>query len=59
MILPDLSVHLQDISQAYTQSTSKLARDVFIRAPAEMQLAPGTVLRVILPLYGIPESGTH
>ena len=59
MILPDLSIHLQDISQAYTQSTSKLVRDVFIQAPTEMQLAPGTVLCVILPLYSIPESGTH
>ncbi len=59
LAIPQLSLYLRDITQAYTQSRSELARDVFILAPAEMGLSARTVLRVILPLYGIAESGTH
>ncbi len=59
LAIPQLSLHLRDITQAYTQSRSELARDVFILAPVEMGLSARTVLRVILPLYGIAESGTH
>ena len=55
----DLSIYTRDISQAYTQSNSKLARDVYIHAPFEMNLPRDTVLKVILPLYGVPESGNH
>ena len=59
LAIPQLSLYLRDITQAYTQSRSELARDVFILAPAEMGLSIRTILRVILPLYGIAESGTH
>lgn len=55
----DLGIFLRDISQAYTQSTSVLNRRVFIRAPAEMNLSKEYVVEVLLPLYGIPEAGTH
>ncbi|KAI0999447.1 hypothetical protein K3495_g8752 [Podosphaera aphanis] len=57
--LPDVNIYLRDISQAYTQSKSSLARDFFIRAPEEMGLPSNMVLEVVLPLYGIPEAGTH
>ena len=59
LTIPGLSLYSRDITQAYTQSRFELARDVFIQAPVEMGLSMGTVLRVILPLYGIAESGTH
>ena len=59
LIIPELSLYSRDITQAYTQSRSELARDVFIQALAEMKLSMRTVLRVILPLYGIAESDTH
>ena len=59
MTIPGLRLYTRDISQAYTQSTTNLARDVFIHAPEEMDLEPGAVLQVLLPLYGIPEAGTH
>ncbi|KAI0996165.1 hypothetical protein K3495_g12015 [Podosphaera aphanis] len=54
-----MSIYSRDISQAYTQSSSKLARDIYIYAPKEIELPKGTLLKVILPLYAIPEAGTH
>jgi len=54
---------LRDISQAYVQSTTKLNRDFYIRAPLELSIAlgvsEGTILKVVRPLYGIPEAGNH
>lgn len=50
---------LLDISQAYTKSQTQPERDVFIRTPTEMGMDSGTVLKVELPLYCIPESGLH
>lgn len=35
---------VREVTQAYIQSTTTLERDVYIRAPAEMELPPGTVL---------------
>jgi hypothetical protein len=32
---------------------------VYIRAPTELRVKEGTVLKVIRPLYGVPEAGTH
>ena len=55
----DLNIHLRDISQAYTSSSSVLNRRVFIKAPAEINVNRDNVLEVVLPLYGIPEAGTH
>jgi hypothetical protein len=51
--------YLRDVSMAYTQSTTKLERRVFLRPPKEMQLADDEVLHCLKPLYGIPESGLH
>jgi hypothetical protein len=38
---------------------TKLAREFFIKAPIEMNLPIGTILKVNKPLYGIPEAGNH
>jgi hypothetical protein len=32
---------------------------VYIRAPTELRVKEGTVLKVIRPLYRVPEAGTH
>ena len=59
----DIRLYLRDISQAYVQSATKLNRDFYIRAPFELATAlsvsKGTILKVVRPLYGIPESGNH
>src|SRR6266480_3650336 len=36
-----------------------LNRDFFIHPPPELNLQPGSILRVLKPLYGIPEAGNH
>ena len=59
LMIPGLDIYIWDILQAYTQSTTRLSRNVFIKAPMEMGLKPGSILQVLLPLYGIPEAGTH
>lgn len=54
-------LNLRDISQAYTQSHTKLLRDIYCTLPKELRhLYPeGTIMKVILPLYGIAEAGVH
>lgn len=54
-----LDLCLRDISQAYTQALTKIIRDIYIKAPAEMNLPDDILLKIIWPLYGIPEAGTH
>ena len=49
----------RDISQAYTQSETPVARDIYAHAPPELGLAPHQILKVVRPLYGLPEAGTH
>lgn len=58
-IYKDFNVFTRDISQAYTQSKSKLVRDFYVHPPAELNLPDGILLKVLLPLYGVPEAGTH
>jgi hypothetical protein len=53
------SLYLRDISQAYVQSDTRLNRDFYVRPPAELQLNKGTILKVVKPLYGVPEVGNH
>ncbi|KAI1005289.1 hypothetical protein K3495_g2938 [Podosphaera aphanis] len=53
-----LDIYLRDISQAYVQSTTNLNRDFYIRPPTELG-GDGTILKVIKPLYGVPEAGNH
>ncbi|KAI1001416.1 hypothetical protein K3495_g6784 [Podosphaera aphanis] len=61
--IPDTNLYLRDISQAYVQSTTKLNRDFYIRPPpelkAELGLEEKVLLKVVKPLYGVPEAGNH
>src|SRR5271167_1264851 len=54
-----MSVYLQDISQAYVQSTTHLNREIFIHLPPELGLSKDSLLQVVKPLYGVPEAGNH
>lgn len=56
-------LYLRDVTQAYVQSNSSLNRDFFIRPPPELANMLGAsrddVLKVMKPLYGVPEAGNH
>jgi hypothetical protein len=56
-----IRIHLRDITQAYVQSVTKLARTIYALPPKDMvgELPPGMIFKVIKPLYGVPEAGTH
>lgn len=56
-ILP-MNLYLRDITQAYVQSATNLNRDFYIRPPIELG-NKDTILKVIKPLYGVPEAGNH
>ena len=58
-INPQYGLYLRDISQAYVQSTTSLNRQFYIRPPVEFGLQSDSVLKVIKPLYGVPEAGAH
>lgn len=55
----NMSLCKRDVSQFYVQSDIPLERPVDIEAPPEMNLGPDIFLRVVRPLYGIPESTLH
>jgi hypothetical protein len=59
MILPDASLYLRDISQAYVQSNTRLNRDFFVRPPRELELEEGLILKVVKPLYSVLEAGNY
>ncbi|KHJ31246.1 hypothetical protein EV44_g0287 [Erysiphe necator] len=54
-----LNLYVRDISQAYVQSSTHLNRDFFVKPPTELQMDEGSILRIVKPLYGIPEAGNH
>jgi len=54
-----VALYLRDILQAYVQSNTYLSRDIFIRPPLELNLQLGIILRVVKPLYGVPEAGNY
>ena len=58
MVFDNRDLYLRDISQAYVQSSTNLARRFYIKPPKEVDLG-GNVLKVLRPLYGVPEAGTH
>jgi hypothetical protein len=62
-MMPDKKLYLRDISQAYVQSVTKLNRDFYVLAPPELTeqlgIANGSILKVVKPLYGVPEAGNH
>ncbi|KAI0994749.1 hypothetical protein K3495_g13433 [Podosphaera aphanis] len=55
----NFDIFTRDISQAYTQSKSQIARDFYVRPLKELGLPADTLLKVLRPLYGVPEAGTH
>jgi hypothetical protein len=59
----DVGLYLRDISQAYVQSTTLLNRDFYIRPPPELLqqlgLPKDSILKVVKPLYGVPEARNH
>lgn len=61
--IPNTKLFLRDVTQAYVQSTSSLNRDFFIRPPPELATMLGApldcIMKVIKPLYGVPEAGNH
>jgi len=61
LMLQGMTLELRDISQAYVQSKSTLAREFLMRLPIELKdrYPGGTILRVMKPLYGIAEAGLH
>ena len=58
-ICPELNVYLRDITQAYTQSTTKLNQDFYVRPPQGVPQWSGIYLKVIKLLYGVPKAGNH
>jgi hypothetical protein len=54
-----LTLYLQDILQAYVQSRTPLARDFYAKPSPELGLPPNTILKLVRPLYGVPEAGNH
>ena len=54
-----LSLFFRDISQAYVQSITLLAKKFFIRSLIELRFRKGTILKIIKSLYEVPEAGIH
>ena len=52
------SLCVRDISQAYVQSKTSLNRPFYVKPPAGTDLGDN-LLKVMRPLYGVPEAGTH
>jgi Reverse transcriptase (RNA-dependent DNA polymerase) len=47
-----------DVNQAYLQSACRLKRELFIQ-PRELVLGKNEFLQLLLPLYGLAESGDY
>ena len=56
-------LYVRDVRQAYTQSDTPLKRDVYLRISPTLarylHCGPGKLLRVLKPLYGLPEAGLY
>jgi len=63
MTIGTTGLYLRDISQAYIQSSTLLNRDFYINPPPkltnQLNLEASSVLKVVKPLYGVPEAGNH
>lgn len=49
----------RDVTKAFSMPKTPLRRPVYLRPPPEMGLPKGFVLKVVKPLYGMPESPIH
>ena len=49
----------RDITKAFAMSKTLLRRPIYLRPPKEMGLPKNIILKVIKPLYGMPESPIH
>lgn len=54
-----LLIFLRDITQAFIQSGSFIQRRIFVEPPFSLKLGPNSLLHVVKPLYGLPESGLY
>lgn len=56
-----MTVQLRDVTQAYVQSKTPLARTILAHLPKELapKYPPNTIVRLVKPLYGIAEAGVH
>jgi hypothetical protein len=63
MTIDTTELYLYNISQAYIQSITLLNCNFYINPPCELarelNLNNDSVLKVVKPLYGIPEAGNH
>ena len=57
----EMKIMLQDITQAYTQSKTKLNRTVICHLPVKLKkrYPEDTILLVVKPLYGLAKAGNH
>jgi hypothetical protein len=58
-----MKLYLRDITQIYVQSRSTLNRDFYVQSPPEliklMGISPECILKLVKPLYEVPETGNH
>ena len=56
-----INLHLRNITQAYVQLVTLLARVIFARPPKEItyELLLGIIFKVIKPFYRVPEAGIY
>jgi hypothetical protein len=54
-------IKLCNITQAYPQSVTKLAKNIYATLPKKLQAKypSDTIVRVIRPFYGIAEAGVY
>lgn len=57
--LENMTLFKREVIKVCVQSQTALERPVYIRPPAELNLPAEVVLKVVKPMYGIPESGFH
>jgi Reverse transcriptase (RNA-dependent DNA polymerase) len=56
---PDMTGKCRDVSTAFLQLGTVITRPVYMFPPPEMNLPPESILRVVRPLYGLPEAPLH
>lgn len=64
ILVTNASVHeyriwTQDFSKSYLQGNELLSRKVYINPPAELELGPRILLRLLKSLYGLSDSGDY